>query len=204
MNDGDTGHIPREIASVTRILADLSCPWAIAGGWALDLYLGMQNRPHKDVDVAVYRRDQLILHSYLTGRGWQLKKAFGGNLILWDPDEFLELPIHCIWCTHDASEMRLIEIVLNECSDAEFLFRREPSVRLPLAAAMIRSRAGIPILAPEIVLLYKAKYASVPPHTEDFERALPHLGDTRRLWLKEALTRLHPGHAWMAALDRQT
>ena len=77
-----------EFAEVTKIgslLRDLPCPWVVCGGWALDLFLGRVTRPHKDVDVAVARADQLVVRDYLLGRGWALERAEGGELIPW-PD----------------------------------------------------------------------------------------------------------------------
>jgi hypothetical protein len=39
-------------------LRPFSGHWWIAGGWAVDLFLGEQTRVHDDVDVAVLRRDE--------------------------------------------------------------------------------------------------------------------------------------------------
>ena len=33
-------------------------PWFIAGGWAIDLFLGRKTREHADVDFALSRLDQ--------------------------------------------------------------------------------------------------------------------------------------------------
>jgi Aminoglycoside-2''-adenylyltransferase len=37
--------------------AALHVPWWIAGGWAIDLFLGRQTREHEDLDVLILRRD---------------------------------------------------------------------------------------------------------------------------------------------------
>jgi hypothetical protein len=34
-------------------LAGLELPWCVAAGWALDLFRGVQTRPHADVEIAV-------------------------------------------------------------------------------------------------------------------------------------------------------
>jgi hypothetical protein len=39
-------------------------PWS-AGGWALDLFVGAQSRPHDDLDVRILRRDVLEVLSTL-------------------------------------------------------------------------------------------------------------------------------------------
>ena len=46
---------PKEVA---RFFSTLTVPWWIAGGWALDLFLGEQTRDHEDIDVQILRRDQ--------------------------------------------------------------------------------------------------------------------------------------------------
>ncbi|HYR11212.1 MAG TPA: hypothetical protein VEQ60_25755 [Longimicrobium sp.] len=38
--------LPAEIRAVTAALRDLDAPWAVAGGWALDLALGRVTRAH--------------------------------------------------------------------------------------------------------------------------------------------------------------
>jgi hypothetical protein len=37
--------------------ANVPVPWWIAGGWAIDLFLGRETRPHGDLDVGVLRRN---------------------------------------------------------------------------------------------------------------------------------------------------
>jgi len=58
---------------------------------------------------------------------------------------------------------------------------------------------GIPYLAPEIQLFYKAKGLR-PKDEEDFVRTLPALDGKRREWLAQSLALVHPGHAWLKKL----
>lgn len=62
------------------------------------------------------------------------------------------------------------------------------------------SADGIPYLAPEAVLLFKAKYRRDKDET-DFARALPKLNAAQRRWLRGCLTQTHPGHAWLEILQ---
>jgi len=41
-------------------------PWFIAGGWAVDLFLGRVTRSHKDIEIAIVRADQGALRAYLS------------------------------------------------------------------------------------------------------------------------------------------
>ena len=46
------------LVNLRRALAPMNTcqtAWWVAGGWALDLFLGRMTRPHHDVDVAILR-----------------------------------------------------------------------------------------------------------------------------------------------------
>ena len=74
MNDWE----PLRPEDAAELLRGLAAPWWIAGGWSLDLFLGVELRPHKDLDVAVLRRDQARLLEALPD--WELCTAHGGRL----------------------------------------------------------------------------------------------------------------------------
>ena len=59
-------------------LAAVGVPWWIAGGWALDLHLGRQTRPHADLDVGLLRADQQAVFEALAD--WELFVACDGTL----------------------------------------------------------------------------------------------------------------------------
>ena len=42
-------------------------PWWISGGWAIEAFTGVM-RPHKDVDVTIFRRDLGALREHFRGR----------------------------------------------------------------------------------------------------------------------------------------
>jgi hypothetical protein len=189
-----------DLHAVATLMAEYPHPWAVCGGWALDLLLDRQTREHKDVDIAVARRDQLELQAYLVARGWHLQVAHDGTLNDWPPGEYLELPRHGIWCRHLSAEPDFLEVLLNEIDGQTFRFRRDQVVKRPLEQAFIQAPGGIPILAPEIVLLYKSSSLD-PDNHADFQAALPALSPERRAWLRAALTRQDAAHPWLAELD---
>jgi len=45
--------LPWPPAEAARRLADVTAPWCVAGGWALDLHRGEQSREHEDLEIAV-------------------------------------------------------------------------------------------------------------------------------------------------------
>ncbi|HEX2304226.1 MAG TPA: hypothetical protein VHH57_11430 [Gaiella sp.] len=42
-------------------------PWWISGGWAIEAFVGV-TRPHKDIDVTIFRRDTEMLREHFRGR----------------------------------------------------------------------------------------------------------------------------------------
>jgi hypothetical protein len=169
-------------------------PWWIAGGWAIDLFLGGHHRTHHDVDVAVLRRDQGDLHHYLTG--WSMTTIRNGASFPWLTGEYLVLPVHEIHATHGNERL---ELLFNEAEHDRWLFRRNTAISLPLHRLGCQSASGIPYICPEVVLLYKAKTPR-QIDCEDFERTLPHLESARRSWLAGALRVCHPEHPWIDRL----
>jgi hypothetical protein len=58
---------------------------------------------------------------------------------------------------------------------------------------------GVPILVPEIVLLYKA-HELTEKDEADFRSVLPHLTVSRKAWLLGALDETRPDHPWARRL----
>jgi hypothetical protein len=187
-----------EVRKVGELLRDLRRGWYVCGGWALDLFLGRVTRAHKDVDIAVARRDQSEAQGNLLRRGWTLEKAAGGSLSPWEAGEELTLPLHVVWCRNEAHDPVFFELLLNEIDDRVFRFRRDPAVTLPRARMSFESPCGLPALAPEVVLLYKSN--SVEEYGEDFRHTAPALPAQARAWLRGALDRVSPGHPWAREL----
>jgi len=187
---------PRELANVMRAFPER---WGVCGGWSIDLALGRVTREHKDVEVAILREHQTPLQRLLADAGWTMEKAMAEGFAHWRPGEFVELPVHCIWCRHEKHAPTFFEILLNESTGSEFVYRRDPRVRLDLDAAFPVSPSGPRMLAPEIVLLYKAKQTTAVDEA-DFRAVLPALGAGQRVWLGEALRTAHPGHRWIDRL----
>jgi hypothetical protein len=55
------------VDDVATLLDDLPVRWWVAGGQAIDLFVGSSTRRHQDVDVALLRPDQLTVQAYLDG-----------------------------------------------------------------------------------------------------------------------------------------
>jgi hypothetical protein len=176
-------------------MEDFGAPWCVGGGWAADLFLGRPTRPHADVDLVILRGDEGRLHAHLGG--WTLRQAVGGTLVDWKPGERIVPPVHEIHAR--SPDGAALEFLLNDHDDTRWIYRRDPAVRCPLGEFIVRSVAGVPILCPAVVLLYKSK-APRNADEHDFRHLLPALPARQRRWLRDALAASHPGHRWQALL----
>jgi hypothetical protein len=183
------------LTSVVREMQEYKQPWFVAGGWALDLFAGKQSREHKDIDLAIWREDQHELRMFL-GQ-WSLFKAVDGHLVPWAHDETLEKPIHEV---HAHLGERRLEFLLNEQQNGMWLYRRDLAVSLPQESLGRVSGQGVPYLAPEVVLLYKAK-APRKVDELDFTNTQPRLDPEAARWLAGAIAVCYPGHPWLARLQ---
>jgi len=183
-----------EIAPAVAEMRDFSGPWGIGGGWAIDLFLGYQSRAHADIDIALLRADQPRLRALVAGR---VQQVVAGCLVDWLPNQRLELPVHEIHVAWPDGHQR--EFLLNEHDDAtkDWVFRRDPRIRRALAATFCAGPVA-PYLAPEIVLLYKAK-SLTPKDTADFEAVVPRLDPGQSAWLRRALAQTTVGHPWLTS-----
>ncbi len=184
---------------VQQLLADLNVPWWLAGGWAIDLFIGHQTRDHADIDVLILRSDQLILQTYLAD--WELYKTNQPGLKRWKKDEFLPPGINDIWCRRNEDSDWSLQFMLMETEGDEWIFRRLPAVRGLLSELGIMSESGICYLRPEIQLLYKARPEISEKDQSDFDLVLPLLTCTAQSWLLEKLSLQFPlGHRWIEQL----
>ena len=135
--------------------AQLPCALVGIGGRALDLWIGRQTRAHQDVDVAILRDDQNQLHEVFGE--WELYYATTDHrLVSYRSDRWLEEPLHGVWVRPASDAAWLCEFLLNEHENQQWVYRRNPAVRKPLAEVGLTALGRVPILVPEIVLLYKA------------------------------------------------
>lgn len=168
---------------VTRLLAGVAAPWYVAAGWAIDLFLGGERRTHGDLEVAIP-----------SGRFHELAEVLR-------PFEVVFVNEHQTWVREPATGAWRLD-VFREPSDGDtWICRRDPSIRLPYSQLIERTADGIPYGRPEVALLFKAKRSDEEKNQADFEAVLPRLDERRRGWLRRALTRVHPGHRWLAELE---
>ena len=185
---------PRSPTEAAELLGNLAAPWWIARGWALDCFVGRQSRDHADLDIEVLRRDQFAVQRHLAD--WDLHTAEDGILLPWLPGLALEPRVNSIWCRPTPDAPWAVQIMFAPATGNQWHYRRCPIITRPLTSLVLRTAAGLPFLAPEVQLLYKAK-ALRPKDAADFALVYPLLDPTRRDWLAAALHTAHPGHRWL-------
>lgn len=102
-------------------MSDFKKDWFFAGGWAIDLYLEKETRNHHDIEIGIFREDQIELKKVLSK--WEFKKVVKGEFISWN-NEYLELPVHEIHAINNMNKQEL-EILLNESDADNWRFRRD-------------------------------------------------------------------------------
>ena len=182
-------------AEVTLSGADF--PWWIAGGYALEAFVGRRWRDHPDLDIGVFRRDQLKLQAALSG--WELHAADPpGTLRVWLPGEVLPAGVHDIWAREGPTGPWRFQLMIDEHDDDEWIYRRDSRIQRSFES-LTWNLFGVEYLAPEVQLLFKSK-GSRAKDEEDFRQVAPLLTPMQRHWLLDALRLTSAGHPWIATL----
>jgi len=188
---------PVDPSTAAAWLSGLEVPWWIAGGWAIDLYVGQQHRPHLDIDIGILRRDLARILNALSS--WEFFEAKDGALRPLGVGDMPGSTVHSLWCRPINSSQWALELMLDEAIDDLWCYRRDPSIRRPFSTVVAHDASGIPFLAPEIQLLYKARSLRQRDQV-DFELVAPRLDAIARAWLVDSLERTEVGHPWISAL----
>ena len=188
---------PREVADR---LAGCPVTWYVAGGWAIDLYLGRPTREHEDTEIAIPRTEFPLLRPRLAGLA--LFRALSGSLVALADDEEPGTDGHQVWACDPAVRVWRLDTFLEAGHVLEvgrprtWVSHRDGRIRRPWTSAVGHTADGIPYLVPECVLFAKAKHARDKDEA-DLAAVLPTLDTRARAWLAEALDLVHPGHRWI-------
>ena len=189
---------PLSVADVRDLFADAPFSWGIAGGYAVELFLGTSFRDHGDIDVVIFRDDQLAVQQWLAD--WRLYAADPpGTLRPWLAGEFLPVGIQDIFGHRRQANAWELQLMLIEVEGNLWVFRRDARIR-GRRDVLLTSYGGIPCLRVEVQLLYKA-HSKRPKDTRDLEACLPHLSADAKRWLRTNLLVLYGAdHPWLDEL----
>lgn len=188
------------LEKMLELMEGFDCPWCIAGGYAIELFVGKSFRQHGDIDIFLFREDQLEIQRHF--QDWDMQRAALPGLKVWEKGEFLQGKIRDIWVREKPGSPWRFQLMLNDQRDGEWIFKRNPAIRGTLEQLILYTPTAIPYLAPEIQLLYKAKSEILEKDRLDAEQAIPLMSTKQLLLLKEWLCIQFPeGHDWLKKIN---
>ena len=183
---------PEEAA---RRLADVRAPWCVTAGWAIDLFLGEERRPHEDLEIAVP-----------AARFAEVAEALAGFELFAPCSETLVAPFtpeaesFQTWVREPPGGHWRLDVFRDPSDGDTWICRRDERIRMPYAELIERTADGIPFERPEVVLLFKAKHAALEKNETDFVDTVAHLAPAGRRLLAGWVEQVHPGHEWTTRL----
>jgi len=182
---------------VAELLSDAPFEWWITGGWAIELASG-HPRHHDDTDVTFLARDLPNLRRWVQDRRlhlWapgpaRLRPILPGIRVRDDEEQF--------WLRTDAESPWLLDLLATPTSGDDWVFKKDERITRPLGQVGTRVD-GIPIVVPEIALLFKAAHDR-PKDRADLLAVLPRLERVQREWLATSLRTWQGQHAWLEYL----
>lgn len=195
--------LPEASAVFRKVLEGYKGFWCVAGGWAIDLYLGRRTRAHEDLEIVALREEWPVMQNHFRRLG--ARKIFSG-----DPPKFVPWEGGAI--DQEVIQLRLapqetsvgyvdFDLLLTPSEAGQWICRRDETIRLPIAEIIGVTKDGIPFLAPEIVLLFKAKRTEEKDE-RDFQSVFDSLNPKAHHWLSDALMKTRPDHPWLARLSQ--
>jgi hypothetical protein len=193
--------VPLHPNGIRELLTGAPFQWWIAGGRALDLFLGEQTRSHFDTDVAIARKDQSIAQQFLFKWEFQYTERIKDQVVFhtWETGQILRHEIPGVWARPATDSPFRFEFLFHEIEEEVWSFRYFGAVQHPLSSIEGRTQDGIRYLNPEVALLYKAARMR-EVDTQDFQRVLPRLDREQRSQLIADIHFCWPEHPWLELL----
>jgi hypothetical protein len=186
---------PNELKEVLR---DLSSDWWLAGGHAIDLWLGENTRKHGDIDITLFRENFSDLFN-LTRELYFFVASKGGLRRLESLDDLRGKDWN-IWVKRKGQEKWLFQCLISDEIDGEWIYRRDHRVRLDKNKFGIVTSLEEAIIAPEIQLLFKSSSKEQKDEV-DFNNCLPKLSSRQKKWLKDNMSIIYNNsHSWIERL----
>lgn len=120
-----------------------------------------------------------------------------GRLRPWRDGDTLPVRVSDVWCRDHGGPWRF-QLMLDDSEGALWRSRRCAAVTRPIVELGTRDSKGIPFLASEIQLFYKAK-APRPKDEVDFAAAWSLLDAQQKAWLRQAIIAAYGrDNAWLS------
>jgi hypothetical protein len=90
----------------------------------------------------------------------------------------------------------VFDVFVETIVDGRWHFRRDARITRPVVELVAVSGSGLPIVRPEVQLLYMAG-STDPKNQHDHDLARPTLDPQAHAWLAGAIDTWRPGHPWV-------
>jgi Aminoglycoside-2''-adenylyltransferase len=188
--------MPLSVGEVAELFSGLDVPWWFTGGHALEMHCGRGWRDHDDIDVGISREHAGGLASLPDD--WEVQVAAAGTLRPWDGAvPAARRSENNLWLRQGGGPWRL-DIAIGEGDADAWIYRRDPSLRVPWDVAVCHSADGTAYLTPALQLLFKSKDVR-PKDDVDAAEVIP----TLDAWGVALLdVRLRGSHRWRTLLEQ--
>lgn len=212
------------ISQANDLLINQGFEYAFCGGYAVDLFLGCESRPHGDIDILAYWKDRNKIIEYMWTQGYCVYEMLGEgkahhitdinnqfikkrNILCIKEDcdfvkltETTEKDIYIVEIIPAIqSKLNFIEFLFNDRTDEHFLYARNHNIKRELNKSILYED-NIPYLAPEICLLYKSTDTERKGYQQDYDLSIQKMNTEQKQWLNNALEVIYPdGHKWMVS-----
>lgn len=184
---------PLTVNEIRSRFQDAGIDWWLAGGIAIDCFLGWETRHHEDLDVEMLRSDRDQLFDVFDG--WDLHSVSQGVMTPWRRGDAIADDVFGIWGRPDPRSRWAVEVLLAGGDNRVWRFRRDPTITMPRTRLVRNTADDVPYCTPEVQLLYKAR-KSRPKDDVDLARCLHRMSTEQKRWLSDALGRFDPSHPW--------
>lgn len=178
---------------VAGLFAGTSARWWLSGGAALERWLGRSVREREHTDISTTAGDVVALMRTLPAGFSAWAHAGADEVIPWQ-DALEDADLQPLWVRDERAGAWVLRVHIEDGTDADWLYRRDPRLRLPWGRAVLEI-GGIPTGAPEVQLVWKALRPR-PQDDMDRDAVLPELSGAARAWFERAILTVHPHSSW--------
>lgn len=169
------------IESLKQIMQDADYDWYLAGGIALDEFLGRKTRDHEDTDILVnFNYLERILDFF---KNYKVYTARNGSLSL---SALINIKsTDSLWIANDENESFIIQILFFEEEAGHWVYKRDNTIRKRIEEIYF-VKSDMKIIQPEIQLLYKMDSSDVrEKDLYDYHNVYPVLEERQKAWLDQ-------------------
>ena len=191
------GWDPLNPRTVAELMDGFDRPWWIIGGWSIEAFTGVP-RDHEDMDISILSSDAQAFRAFL-GDHWTPWNVDEGWFRPFD-HRFTEIrPDSQVWVRRDAQSPWVLDVPFTPDTGGRWTNKRNLEHTEDLGEVTWVAKDGLRYAKPEVTLMFKAAQVR-DKDRRDAEVALPMLDAGARDWLRRAIERMDPDHAWARTL----